>query len=232
MSEAARELFRGKHVLPSILSSDFANLGSQVEEVMVAGAKVIHVDVMDGHFVPPITIGPLIVEALAGPVHAAGGVLDVHLMIEHPDRQVDNFTKAGADAVSFHIEATPHANRVASQIREGGALAGVVLNPGTPVSTITEVAEHVDYALCMSVNPGWGGQPFIDSSVDKLAELRALLPEAAAIEVDGGVGVETAPLVAGAGANLLVAGSAVFGASDPGEAFQSIAAAAFGVTAS
>jgi ribulose-phosphate 3-epimerase len=225
MSERARELFRSTQVLPSILSADFAKLGSQIEDVMAAGARVIHVDVMDGHFVPPITIGPLIVEAIADQVHGAGGVLDVHLMIENPDRHVDNFTKAGADAVSFHVEATPHLNRVANQIREGGALAGIVINPGTPVSSITELVEEVDYALCMSVNPGWGGQSFIETSDDKLAEMRALLPDGAALEVDGGIDSEKAPRATAAGANLLVAGSAIFGKPDPAAAFKAIAEA-------
>lgn len=224
MSAAATELFRTTQVLPSILSADFAKLGSQIEEVMAAGARVVHVDVMDGHFVPPITIGPLIVGAIADQVHAAGGVLDVHLMIENPDRHVDNFTKAGADVVSFHVEATPHLNRVANQIREGGALAGIVINPGTPVSAITELVTEVDFALCMSVNPGWGGQAFIESSIDKLAEMRALLPDEVGLEVDGGVDVTTAPRAAAAGAKWLVAGSAVFGKADPAAAFAEIAA--------
>lgn len=224
----ARELFAGIEVLPSILSADFAVLGDQVAEVMDAGAKVIHVDVMDGHFVPPITIGPLIVSALADQVHGAGGVLDVHLMIENPDRHVESFISAGADAVSFHVEATPHVNRVASQIREAGALAGLVLNPGTPVSSLAAAAGEIDYALCMSVNPGWGGQPFIASSPDKLREMRSLLPEGVGLEVDGGVDVTTAPLVAAAGAKWLVAGSAIFGKDDPAAAFAAITAAARG----
>ncbi len=218
----ASELFATKQVLPSILSADFAKLGEDVALVMDAGAKVIHVDVMDGHFVPPITIGPLIVESLADQVHGAGGVLDVHLMIENPDRHVDAFTKAGADAVSFHVEATAHVNRVASQIREGGALAGIVLNPGTPVEAISAAADVIDYALCMSVNPGWGGQPFIEESVDRLAALRQMLPDGVALEVDGGVAASTAGKVSAAGANLFVAGSAVFGADDPAAAFRAI----------
>jgi ribulose-phosphate 3-epimerase len=222
----ASKLFATKQVLPSILSADFAKLGEDVAMIMEAGAQVIHVDVMDGHFVPPITIGPLIVEALADQVHDAGGVLDVHLMIENPDRHVDDFTAAGADAVSFHVEATPHVNRVANQIREGGALAGIVLNPGTPVGAVAAAADAIDYALCMSVNPGWGGQPFIPASVDRLRQLRELLPIHVALEVDGGITADTAPDVTSAGASLLVAGSAVFGADDPAKAFKAIADAA------
>lgn len=220
------ELFASVQVLPSILSADFARLGAQVEEVMAAGARIIHVDVMDGHFVPPITIGPLIVSAIAEQVHDAGGLLDVHLMIERPDRQVDNFTAAGADAVSFHVEATPHVDRVANQIKEGGALAGIALNPGTPVESISAASKAIDYALCMSVNPGWGGQPFIAESVDKLSALRAMLPDAVRLEVDGGIGETTAASVTAAGAGLLVAGSAIFGAAEPAEAFQAITRAA------
>lgn len=226
MSERARELYGDIQVMPSILSSDFARLGEQVATVMDAGARVIHVDVMDGHFVPPITIGPLIVSALADQVHNAGGVLDVHLMIENPDKQVDEFTKAGADAVSFHIEATPHVNRVANQIREGGALAGIVLNPGTSVQAVAGAFDDIDFALCMSVNPGWGGQPFIEQSLERLQALRGMLPEGHALQVDGGVDPERAPLVRAAGANMMVAGSAIFGKDDPAAAYAAIVDAA------
>ncbi len=224
----ARELFAGTQVAPSILSADFARLGAQVTEVMDAGARVIHFDVMDGQFVPPITIGPLVGEAIAGQVKDAGGVLDVHLMIEDPDRQVDAFASAGADAISFHIEATPHAHRVLAQIREAGCLAGIALNPGTPADAVTPLVGAADFVLCMSVNPGWGGQKFIRASLDKQRELRAAFPPEAPIEVDGGVDATTVAECVTAGANLLVAGSAVFGADDPGAAFRAIAEAAQG----
>src|SRR5215213_5507841 len=145
-------------IAPSILSADFARLGEHVATVMNAGARVIHVDVMDGHFVPPITIGPLIVEALSGQVHGAGGVLDVHLMIERPERHVQAFADAGADAITVHFEATPHANYALHAVHDAGCRAGLALNPGTPASAVIELAEEVDHVLCMTVNPGWGGQ--------------------------------------------------------------------------
>jgi ribulose-phosphate 3-epimerase len=222
----ASELFATTQILPSILSSDFSKLGEQVATVMDAGARVIHVDVMDGHFVPPISIGAAVTKSLDEQVHAAGGWLDVHLMVENPDRQVDEFTRAGADAVSFHVEATPHVNRVINQIREGGALGGIVINPGTSVSALAAAAGEVDYALCMSVNPGWGGQPFIEDSIARLKALRELLPEGTALEVDGGIDADRAGTVVNAGANLLVAGSAIFGKDDPAAAYAAIAAAA------
>lgn len=229
IGQTARSLLATTQIAPSILSADFARLGSQVAEVMDAGARVIHFDVMDGQFVPPITIGPLVAESIAGQVKDAGGVLDVHLMIEDPDRQVDAFARAGADAISFHIEATPHAHRVLAQIREAGCLAGIVLNPGTPADAVTPLAGEADFVLCMSVNPGWGGQKFIRASLDKLRELRAAFPVEVPIEVDGGVDAGNVAECVAAGANLLVAGSAVFGANDPGAAFRAIAEAAQGV---
>src|SRR5215217_6167888 len=152
-------------IAPSILSADFARLGEQVETVMDAGARVIHVDVMDGHFVPPITIGPLIVGALAAQVHGAGGVLDVHLMIERPERQVQAFADAGADAITVHFEATPHVNYALRAVREAGCRAGLALNPGTPATAVVEVTDEADHVLCMTVNPGWGGQSFIERSI-------------------------------------------------------------------
>jgi ribulose-phosphate 3-epimerase len=224
-STGPRELFAAKRVAPSILSSDFSRLGAQVEEVMAAGARIIHVDVMDGHFVPPITIGPLVAASIADLVHDAGGAIDVHLMIEQPDRQIEEFAKAGADNITFHAEATPHINRTLNAIRELGCLAGLAVNPGTPVSAVSESVNDADLFLCMTVNPGWGGQPFIADSPDKVGRLGEVVG-AATIEVDGGIDEGTAGGVAAAGASLFVAGSAVFGADDPAAAYTAIAEAA------
>ena len=213
-------------VAPSILSADFARLGAQVETVMDAGARVIHVDVMDGHFVPPITIGALIVDALRDLVHELGGVLDVHLMVERPERRVEEFAAAGADSIAVHWEATPHVHYALKAVRDAGLHSALAINPGTPAEFVEGLAGMFDHLLCMTVNPGWGGQPYIESSTAKIARLRELLGPGVPIEVDGGIDPATARSTAAAGATLFVAGSSIFGARDPAAAYMEIAAAA------
>jgi ribulose-phosphate 3-epimerase len=225
MSERMLELVQSPRVAPSILSADFARLGAQVGEVMEAGARVIHVDVMAGHCGPPNTRGPRPAAAIADQVHAAGGAVDVHMMIEAPERQIAEFARAGADSITFHEEATPHAHRTLAAIRELGCLAGIAINPGTPAEAVSELRGVADIVLCMSVNPGWGGQSFIESSLGKIERLRPLVGEAR-IGVDGGVDPSTAGSVAAAGASIFVAGSAVFGSADPAAAYTQIVAAA------
>jgi ribulose-phosphate 3-epimerase len=224
MTVSASELLSSVRVAPSILSADFGRLREQVSEVLDAGARVIHVDVMDGHFVPPITLGPVVVSALADTVHEAGAMLDLHLMIERPERQVVEFVKAGADSVTFHAEATPHVAYAANLIRESGACVGLAINPATAVGALAEVTEAIDLALCMTVNPGWGGQPFIAHSLEKLPRVRALVGADVAVEVDGGIDPYTASQCRQAGANVFVAGSAIFSASDPAASYLAIAA--------
>jgi ribulose-phosphate 3-epimerase len=211
-------------IAPSILSADFARLGEQVTTVLDAGTKVIHVDVMDGHFVPPITIGPLIVDALRDLAHGRGAILDVHLMIERPERHVEAFAKAGADVITVHPEATPNIHYTLKLIRELGCHAGVVINPGTQVEAVEPLAEIIDLCLLMSVNPGWGGQKYIPTSTARMARLRELLPAEVVLEIDGGISLETIDEVRDAGCDLFVAGSSVFGAPDPAEAYRALAA--------
>lgn len=202
----------GIRIAPSLLSCRFAELGREVREVDGAGAEWIHVDVMDGHFVPNITIGPLIADAVRGVTHRT---VDVHLMIERPERYVADFARAGADVITVHAEATLHLHRTLDMIRELGKRAGVALNPSTPLSAVEEVIDGIDLLLIMTVNPGFGGQAFIPQSVDKVARARALIearrPGAVELEVDGGVDTGTAPALVRAGATVLVAGSAIFG---------------------
>jgi ribulose-phosphate 3-epimerase len=213
-------------VAPSILSADFANLARDIAAVERGGADLIHVDVMDGHFVPNITIGPLVVRAIK---RVANVPLDVHLMIEEPDRYIDDFVTAGASMISVHVEVLPHLHRTITYIKKRGARAGVVLNPSTPVVAIENVAGDVDFVLVMSVNPGFGGQSFIPRSLEKIRAVRALLDAAGnsvPVEVDGGIDLTTAPRVINAGAEVLVAGQAVFGAGRPEEAVRALKDAA------
>jgi ribulose-phosphate 3-epimerase len=217
-------LLQDVRVAPSILAADFARLGDQVEAVMDAGARVIHVDVMDGHFVPPISIGALIVDALRELVHDRGGVLDVHLMVERPERRIEDFAKAGADTLIVHWEATPHVHYALQAVRAAGLDAGLALNPATPADVVAGLSGDVDHVLCMTVDPGWGGQPYIESSTAKVTRLRELLGPDVPIEVDGGIDAGTARQSRDAGATLFVAGSSIFGAGDPAAAYGEIAA--------
>jgi ribulose-phosphate 3-epimerase len=202
-------------IAPSLLSADFARLGEQLAQVERGGAGVVHVDVMDGHFVPNLTLGPVVVKAVR---RATRLPIDTHLMIENADRYVDAFIDAGANWVSVHVEAVTHLQRVITQIKAKGARAGVVLNPATPVGTLEEILPEIDYVLVMSVNPGFGGQSFLPSCLDKIRRLKKSIDERGlkvTIEVDGGIDARTAPQVVAAGARVLVAGSAVFDGGDP-----------------
>jgi ribulose-phosphate 3-epimerase len=210
-------------VAPSILAADFARLGAQVQDVLDAGARTIHVDIMDGHFVPALSMGPSVVSALADQVHGAGGYVDVHLMVERPERHLAEFAKAGADGITLHVEATPHANYALAAVRDAGCRAGLALCPSTPVIAVSELIDDLDLLLCMTVNPGWGGQEFLPGSVSKVERLRAAIGERPALEVDGGIDATTAGSCARAGADVFVAGSAVFGAPDPAAAYRAVA---------
>lgn len=210
-------------IAPSILSADFSKLGEEIRSVEELGADLIHVDVMDGHFVPNITIGPLVVEAIKPHTKLP---LDVHLMIEDPDRYIPSFVQAGADIITVHVEATRHLHRTLQLIRSHGVKASVALNPHTPVSMIEHVLTDLDMVLLMTVNPGFGGQKFIPNVLEKISELRRKLDAMdlhhVEIEVDGGINQETARLVREAGANVLVAGNAVYNAPDRGAAIRNI----------
>ena len=209
-------------IAPSILSADFSRLGEQIKTVERAGASLLHVDVMDGRFVPNITVGLPVVKAIS---RATQLPIDVHLMIVEPARYVESFVEAGARMVSIHIEADPHAHRTLTAIRAAGAQAGIAINPATSLSVLEEAIKFVDFVLVMSVNPGFGGQEFISSSLDKVRRLRKMLDERgskARIEIDGGIDQDNVAEVAGAGAEIIVSGSAIFGAPDPAVALREL----------
>lgn len=207
---------------PSILSADFARLGAEINEVDQAGADIIHIDVMDGHFVPNITIGPLVVKAVK---NICDLPLDVHLMIENPDLYLEDFAEAGADWITVHVEACTHLHRTISQIKKLGKKAGAVLNPATPLSSLDHILDDLDLVMLMSVNPGFGGQSFIPSTLEKTRNLKKMIDQRGldtGIEIDGGVSPKTIADIAGAGANIFVAGSAVFGADNYADAVKAI----------
>ena len=211
-----------RRVAPSVLAADFGRLRDQVRDVVDAGAEVIHVDIMDGHFVPTFSMGPNVLEALRD----LDVILDVHLMVDRPERHVATFASAGASNITIHAEATPHLDYTIHAIQDAGCTAGVAITPSTPVEALAEIRGELWSALCMTVNPGWGGQRFIPASLDKIRRPRTLIGPDVELEVDGGIDVETAAPCAEAGASLFVAGTSVFGTPDPGAAFRQVAAEA------
>jgi len=216
---------RGIEIEPSLYAADFARLGEQVSALLAAGARVLHFDTGDGHFVEPITIGPVVLRSIAPFAHAAGAVLDCHLMVDDPVRHIEQFAKAGGDSVTVHVEADG-AREAMTRARALGLGVGLAFNPETSVPAVAAAAGGADLVLCMSIHPGYSGQAFMPEALDRIRELRRLLPAGVAIQVDGGIDLETAPAAREAGATLLVAGSAVFGRPDPAAAFRELAAAA------
>jgi ribulose-phosphate 3-epimerase len=213
-------------VEPSLYAADFLRLGEQIDALLAAGARIFHVDVGDGRFIPPITIGPVVVNSIAPVIHAAGGWLDCHLMVEEPESHFDELEAAGGDSVTFHVEVCPDVPAAAARARALGLGVGLALNPDTPVEKAVAAASEVDLVLCMSVHPGYSGQAFIPGSLDRLRQLRELLPSETLVQVDGGIANENAGAVRAAGADLIVAGSAVFNHDDVAEAFRGLVRAA------
>lgn len=212
-------------VLPSVMSADMLHLGDQLDALVDAGARVLHVDVMDAHFVPNLTVGPDFTAAVARLARPRGVLVDVHLMVERPGGVIPLFAPH-ADAISVHVEADPHPHRLLSVIRDAGCRAGLSINPGTPAGAVAEMADVLDYVNCMSVNPGFAGQSFVPGTPGKVRRLRDLLPERVLIEVDGGIGAATLPGVRAAGASWFVSASSIFGAPDPLASFAELTALA------
>jgi ribulose-phosphate 3-epimerase len=211
---------RGAEVEPSIYAADFSRLGEQLTTVLEAGARIFHFDVGDGHFVEPVTIGPIILESVAPLVHDRGGVFDCHLMVDNPERHIPQIARAGGDSVTFHVEVDDDPAALVQLAREHELGVGIAFNPGTPVADAVTAADGVDLVLCMSIVPGYSGQAFMPEALDRISELRAALPPEVHIQVDGGIGTLTIVPAREAGADLLVAGSAVFGALDPAAEFR------------
>ncbi len=215
-----RDSVRTVEIEPSLYAADFANLGDQIEHLMSAGARVFHFDVGDGHFVEPITIGPIVLQAIAPPIHDHGGFLDVHLMVDNPERHIPQVARAGGDSVTFHVEASSDPSATIALAREHGLGAGVAFKPQTPVGDAAAAADGADLALCMSIEPGYSGQAFMPEALVRIAELRSLLPEDVLVQVDGGIGIENARSAHEAGAALLVAGSSIFAREDLPRAYR------------
>lgn len=218
-----RTWVRGPEIEPSLYAADFARLGEQIEELLAAGVRVFHFDVGDGHFVEPVTIGPIVLRSIAGLVHAGDAILDCHLMVEEPERHIPQIAEAGGDSVTFHHEVTGEPARLAELARGLGLAAGLAFNPGTPVARAAAAADGLDVVLCMSIHPGYSGQSFLPESLDRIRELRASVPADVHVQVDGGITAENVAAVRDAGADLVVAGSAVFAADDPGAAYRALA---------
>jgi ribulose-phosphate 3-epimerase len=214
---------RGPEVEPSLYAADFSRLGEQIETLLAAGARIFHFDVGDGHFVPPVTIGPIVLESIAPIVHRAGGRFDCHLMVEHPERHFEAIAEAGGDSVTFHYEATDDVAGLASEARSHGLGVGLAFKPETEPEHAAEVADAVDLVLCMSIEPGYSGQAFMPETIPRVERLRSLLPGSKQVQVDGGVGLDNVRPLRQAGVDLLVAGTSVFGHEDIAEAYRQLA---------
>ena len=222
----------GVEVLPSLYAADFMRLGAQIEALLAAGVRMFHFDVGDGHFIPPVTIGPIVLRSIAPAIHAAGGVLDCHLMVDNPEHHFAEIAASGGDTVSFHLEACADTAAAAAHARALGLVPGLAFSPGTAVADAARAAAAVDFVVCMSIYPGYSGQTFLPDAMERIRELRSLLPAHVPIEVDGGIGAANIAAVCEAGAALLVAGNAVFAEADPAAAYRALAAsAATGVAA-